>query len=369
VSFPLSEQRYWLGFSLIPKIGPKRLLRLQQHFGELSIAWAAPPSALTNAGVTGQALTNLLQHRKSIDLDAEMANIRRANVHILTLGDKNYPELLRTLDDAPPVLYVRGSLVEADSHALSIVGTRKATRYGRDVTFDLARQLAQQEITIISGLANGIDSAAHRGAIEGGGRTIAVLGCGVDVVYPRNNHDLAQEVIAHGAIVSEFPIGTKPIAANFPRRNRIISGLALGVLITEAPEQSGALITAHCAADQGREVFAVPANIFNTMGRGANRLIQDGAKLVMGVQDVLDELNIAHDVVQTRTVAERIRPANEAERRLLQHLDVDPIHIDDLTRLSGLPIEEVTSTLTILELKGVAQMVGQMQYSRVLKSK
>jgi DNA processing protein len=366
-AFPLNDQKYWLGFSLVPGIGPKRLLRLNKFFGNLESAWTASQSALSEAGLDGQAAANFLQNRARIDLDVEAEKVRRANARIITLVDEHYPALLRQLDDAPPILYVRGTLAATDNLALSIVGTRKATRYGRDVSYNLAKHLVQQGITVISGLAHGVDGAAHRGAIDGGGRTIAVMGCGVDVVYPRGHKDLMKKVAESGAVISEFPIGAQPIASNFPRRNRIVSGLALGVLVTEAPINSGALITAGLAADQGREVFAVPANIYNPMGQGTNQLIQEGAKLVMTVEDILDELNIAHDVVQTRLVTEQVVPASDAEKCVLEYLDTDPIHIDDLVKLCGLPVAEVSSTLTILELKGVAQMVGHMQYSRVVK--
>lgn len=351
----------------MPGIGPKRLLRLNTFFGSLENAWSASSAELAQAGLTGHPAANFLQRRADLDLDREMDKIFRADSVLITLLDDDYPVLLRPLEDAPPVLFVRGRLTSADNLALSIVGTRKATRYGRDVSFNLAQLLAQQGITVISGLAHGVDNAAHRGALKGGGRTIAVMGCGVDVTYPREHYDLAQNIQESGAIVSEFPIGTRPVAANFPRRNRIVSGLSLGVLVTEAPEQSGALITAGLAADQGRDVFAVPANIYNPMGQGTNRLIQEGAKLVMTVEDILDELNIAHDVVQTRLATEQVIPVSDVEQRVLDHLDVDPIHIDDLVRLCGLPVEDVSGILTILELKGVAQMVGHMQYSRVVK--
>jgi DNA processing protein len=246
---------------------------------------------------------------------------------------------------------------------LGIVGTRKATTYGRDVAYDLAKQLGQNGVTVVSGLAHGIDTAAHRGALDGGGRTIAVLGCGIDRIYPADNRELAQEMSRHGAIISEFALGTPPEGRNFPRRNRVISGMALGVLVIEADLGSGALITAEMALDQGREVFAVPGNIYNHTSRGTNRLIQDGAKLVISVNDILDELDIRHQSVQTQAIAEHIVPANETEARLLEQLSADPLHVDDIARLCGLPIATVTSTLTVLELKGLARAVGQMQYT------
>ncbi len=359
----MSDPKYWLGFSLAPDIGPKRIQELVNHFGDLEAAWKASERQLAQAGLNDRLVANLLNVRRQIDLMAEMEKIERVGARLLTLEDADYPQPLTSLPDTPPVLYLRGTLTPADHYALGIVGTRKATKYGLDVTYDLAQQLAQNGITIVSGLAQGIDSAAHQGALDSGERTIAVLGCGIDTIYPKSNLELAHRIVKNGAIISEFPIGTPPEGRNFPIRNRIISGLSLGVLVTEAPEKSGAVITATVAAEQGREVFAVPSNIYNVMGRGTNRLIQDGAKMVINVHDILDELNIVHNVVETRIQTERIVPANKIEAQVLNNLSTDPIHIDELVRLSGLSIAEVSSTLTLLELKGLAQMVGHMQYN------
>jgi DNA processing protein len=364
----LSDSQYWLGFSLVPEIGPRRLANLLHWFGDLGRAWRASEHELIQSGLDKQPTANLLHIRKQLNLEAELEKVQKAGAHLVTLADDQYPPLLKKLPDAPTVLYVRGRLMPGDDHALSIVGTRRATTYGRDAAYQLSKQLAGQGVTVISGLAHGIDTAAHKGALEGGGRTIAVMGSGVDVIYPRDNAKLAQQIANCGAIISEFPIGMHPEARNFPRRNRVISGMALGVLVVEAPEKSGALITASIAADQGREVFAVPGNIFSAASTGTNRLIQDGAKLVINVSDILDELNIAHTEVQTQTITERIAPANRTEAELLQHLGADPIHIDDLVRISGLPIALVSSTLTILELKGLARTAGHMQYCLIQPS-
>ena len=363
----MADAKYWLGFSLVPEIGPRRIQLLLKAFGNLAAAWTASESRLRDSGLEDAPTQNLLGTRSQIDLDVEFARVERVGARLLTLCDDNYPPLLREVPDAPPVLYVRGTLLPQDELALAIVGTRKATTYGKDVAAHLARQLARNGVTIVSGLALGIDAAAHRGALEGGGRTIAVLGTGVDQIYPREHRELAREIVERGALVSEFPIGMGPEARNFPRRNRVISGLSLGVLVAEAPEQSGALITTTIAAEQGREVFAVPGNIFSAVSGGTNRLIQDGAKLVITIDDILDELNIAHRNVQTKTITERIAPANETEAQLLQYLSLEPIHIDDLVRLCGLPITSVISTLTLVELKGLARSVGHMQYSLSLE--
>lgn len=335
---------------------------LRDWFGSLASAWTASESQLRQAGLDKQPITNLVQVRKTLDLDAEMAKVERAGAWLLTLEDALYPSLLKKLPDAPSVLYIRGSLSPEDDHALCMVGTRKATAYGRDAAYQLARKLAGQGVTIISGLAQGIDTMSHQGALDGGGRTIAVLGCGIDRIYPTENAKLAHEIVNRGALISEFPIGTPPEARNFPRRNRVISGLSLGVLVVEAPEKSGAMITASVAAEQGREIFAVPGNIFSQASTGTNRLIQDGAKLVMNAEDIMGELKIAHTHIETRAITERIAPASALEESLLQHLGLDPIHVDDLVRLCGLPVATVSSTLTILELKGLARTVGHMQY-------
>ncbi|MGQ9887569.1 MAG: DNA-processing protein DprA [Aggregatilineales bacterium] len=359
----MNESKYWLGFSLVPEIGPRRLARLLSVFGDAASAWNATETQLRRAGIENRPLENLLYARKSLDLDLEMEKVKRTGAWLITLADDAYPPLLRQIAEAPTVLYVRGTLETSDAQALSVVGTRKATAYGRDAAHELARQLARSGVTIISGLAHGIDSAAHAGALAGGGRTLAVLGCGIDRIYPSHNRALAENIVQRGALVSEFPIGTPPDGRNFPRRNRIISGMALGVLVVEAPENSGALITAAVAADQGREVFAVPGNIFNPSSRGSNRLIQDGAKLVMEVDDILLELNLALRNVQLQAAAEQVAPANGTEARLLEHLSADPLHVDELARLVDLPIAVVTSTLAILELKGLVRTAGPMQYA------
>ncbi len=360
----MSDNGYWLGFSLIPGIGPKRIIQLRDYFGDIASAWLASESDLRQFGFSERLCHTFLDHRQRLNLAQEVEKVTRMNVSLITLGDDKYPASLREIDDPPPVLYVRGSMVEQDRRSLAVVGTRKPTRYGHDAAHDLSYRLASQGVTIISGLALGIDSAAHRGAIEGGGRTIAVLGCGIDMVYPRENYALAQQVSTCGAVLSEFSLGTRPLAGNFPRRNRILSGLALGVLVVEAPESSGALITASQAAEQGREVFAVPANIYNQTGQGCNRLLQDGAKLVMSEKDVLEELDIAYEHTRIRDVAEEIVATDVVEDKILALLDTEPIHVDDLVRLSGLSTAEVTSTLTLLELKGLAKSAGHMQYCR-----
>ena len=361
----MNERKYWLGFSLVPGIGPKRLLLLAQAFGDLHSAWAASEAHLRAAGLDSESTTNLLRTRTQVDLDGEMAKVERAGAALLTPEDANYPSLLKNLPDPPLALYLRGTILPQDDLALAMVGTRKATGYGRDAAAFFARQLAQQGVTIVSGLAHGIDSAAHRSALEAGGRTIAVLGCGIDRVYPPDHAELARQITQQGALISEFPVGSKPEARHFPRRNRIISGLSLGVLVVEAPEKSGAMITADLAAEQGRDVFAVPGTIFNAASTGTNRLIQDGAKLVMTVEDILDELNIAQRKVEARTLTRQIAPTGKEEPALLRFLSAQPLPVDELVRQSGLSTAEVLSTLTVLELQGYIEDDGRGSYRRV----
>ncbi|MEL6151427.1 MAG: DNA-processing protein DprA [Chloroflexota bacterium] len=359
----MKDQKYWLGFSLIADIGPKRILQLRAAFNSMEAAWHAGEAALQRAGMPEQLATHVVNTRPTIDLEREMQRIARVDAFLLTPDDADYPTLLGDIDDRPATLYVRGSLLPQDSRAVCVVGTRRATVYGKDAAYALSKELAASGVTIISGLAQGVDVAAHRGALDGGGRTIGVMANGISEVYPAENLELAREIITQGAVLTEMSIGTPPIGQNFPRRNRIMSGMSHGVLVVEAGIKSGALITAGFAADQGRDVFAVPSNIFNKEGRGTNRLIQDGAQLVMGAGDVLDAIDMTHLIRETRTQAEQVAPANDTETALLNLLSNDPIHVDDLVRMTGLPVATVSSTLTLMELKGLARTVGYMQYS------
>jgi DNA processing protein len=273
----------------------------------------------------------------------------------------NYPRYLREVPNPPPLLYGRGELLESDQWAVAVVGTRRLTAYGKQVARELVRGLVQNNVTIISGLAKGIDSIAHQIAVEMGGRTIAVLGSGLDNIYPAQNRVLADKIIAgQGAVISEYALGVKPDAKNFPPRNRIISGLSLGVVIVEAGSRSGALITANFALEQNREVFAVPGNINSPASKGTNRLIQQGAKSVLGVEDIPEELNLT--MVLERVAVQQAVPETAEEALLLEHLSHQPVHVDVLSRDCGLPSAMVSSTLTLMELKGMVQQVGGMNY-------
>lgn len=356
-----SQLRYWVGFNIVPQIGPARLRALLQHFGSLEAAWKADAQALEAAGLDRRALANLLATRRALDLDRELERLARAGVTVLTWDDPAYPRRLREISAPPPVLYVRGSLLADDEWAVAVVGTRRASAYGLEMARQLAGDLARNHITVVSGLARGIDSEAHHAALASGGRTIAVLGSSLDRIYPPENVDLARQVVGSGAVVSEYPFGTRPEAGNFPARNRIISGLSLGTLVVEAGETSGALITAHYALEQGRETFAVPGSALSRRSAGTNRLVQRGeAKLVTRVQDILEELNLT--MLDQQVEVRQIVPENDVEAALLAHLSLEPTHIDDLSRSTRLPVAQVSSALSLMELKGLICRVGAMSY-------
>ena len=354
------ELKYWVAFSGIPGVGRVRIAQLKEHFGSLRDAWKAPEGKLKQAGLDSRSVDALVTIRPRISVDAEMEKLEHHKVNVLICEDPTYPSRLKEIYDYPPVLYVRGNLPAEDEPCLAVVGTRRPTVYGRQVTEEMVTDLARSSITIISGLARGIDSVAHRAALDAGGKTVAVFGSGLDIVYPGENAKLAQAIIEQGALVSEYPLGVKPKAENFPLRNRIMSGLSLGVLVVEAGERSGALITAQQAVEQNREVFAIPGSILSPASQGTNRLIQDGAKLVRNYADIIEELNLTI-VVQQAEIKE-FSPANEVESAILRQLSSEPNHIDEVCRRSGLTMSEVSSTLAMLELKGIARQVGSMNY-------
>ncbi|MBA7686016.1 hypothetical protein ES703_94448 [subsurface metagenome] len=354
------ELKYWVGFSRMPGIGRVKISQLLEHFTTLEQAWKASTGELRKAGLDSKSADTVVNLRPRISLDAEMESLKRYKVKVLTCGSATYPQRLKEIYDYPPVLYVRGNPLPEDETCLAVVGTRRATVYGRQVTEEIVSDLARNKVTIVSGLAKGIDSIAHRAALEAGGRTIAVFACGLDIVYPAENANLAREIMEHGALISEYPLGVRPKADNFPRRNRIMSGLSLGVLVVEAGESSGALITANQALEQNRDVFAVPGSILSPASRGTNHLIQEGAKLVRNHVDILEELNLA--MVAQQLEMKEILPADENESLLLKLLSAEPTHIDEVCRHSRLTPALVSSTLTMMELKGMIKQVGGMNY-------
>ena len=356
----MDDLRYWVGFNRVLGIGPAKLRALLDHFGDLETAWHADASDLRQAGLDRRALEYLLAARAAMNLEAEIARLKRLGARAITWDDADYPPQLKSIAAPPPLLYVKGAFAPADEWAIAVVGTRKATAYGRDVTRFLVGDLARSGVTIVSGLARGIDAAAHQAALDAGGRTIAVLGHGIDFIYPPEHRKLAEQIIEHGALVTDYPIGTAPEGKNFPPRNRIISGLSLGVLVVEGAAPSGARITADFAMEQGRDVFAVPGNILHRSSELPNTLIQEGAIPVLKANDILEPLNLT--MVAQHAEAREVIPANAAEAKLLTLLSAEPVHIDDMCRETGLPITEVSSTLALMELKGMVRQVGGMNY-------
>ena len=367
------DLKYWLAFSRLPTLGRVRFKRLTDYFGDLGQAWKATLPQLELAGLDRRTAEAVVSARPRVDPDKELELLHAKGALALRWKDAAYPALLREIYDPPPVLYLSGPLADQHRWTVAVVGTRRATAYGREAAEYFSGELAQRGITIVSGLARGVDTAAHRAALRAGGQTLAVFGCGLDVIYPKENATLAQEIVRQGVLVSEHPLGTDPKPEHFPRRNRIMSGLSLGVLVVEADQGSGALITAGLAAEQGREVFALPGNVFSPFSRGTHRLIQDGAKLVQTPEDVLEELNLnvlAKRPAQAQPAAAP-RPQEPApqlplpepsEGRLLSLLSHEPIHIDELRRRSGLTIAAVSSVLAMLEIKGLIRQVGGMNY-------
>ncbi len=359
-----NELKYWIAFTQIPHIGPVRFKLMERHFGSLEEAWRAGIPELKLAGLDARAARSVAEGRQTIDPDAEISRLADHHARAIAWRDADYPPRLKEIADSPPVLYCLGEILAEDERSVAVVGTRRATAYGRQVAHRLSFDMAKAGVTIVSGLASGIDAVAHWAALEAGNRTVAVLGSGVDVMYPREHTNLAAQIAENGALISEHPLGTRPKAEHFPRRNRILSGITLGTLVVEAGEHSGALITARHALDQNREVFAVPGSVLSPSSRGTNRLIQRSeAKLVSDYKDILEELNLSW--VGKQIEMEALFPANDNESQVLHYVGHEPIHIDEIIRSSGLEISIVSSVLAMMELRGMVRQVGGMNYVRV----
>ena len=364
----MEDIKYWVALNRAPQLGTVRFRRLERYFGELKDAWNASRGELKAAGIEDRPARELVAACDRISPDAEMASLERAGINALNWHHPDYPVRLKEIADPPPVLHYKGTLLPSDERAMAVVGTRSPTVYGREVAAALTADLARNGITIVSGLARGIDGIAHRAALESGGRTIALLAGGLDNVYPREHTELFQQTQQQGAVVSEYPPGVRPDSRNFPRRNRLISGVSLGTLVVEAGEGSGAGWTVYHALEQDREVFCVPGSIFSPKSWLTNRMIQEGAKLVSSYTDILEELNLTSVSHQMALPLEQGNAQPEvlgAEAVLLHQLNDDPIHIDDIHRNANLPIASVSGLLTMLEMKGMVRQVGCMHYVRV----
>jgi DNA processing protein len=366
----MDDVRHWLELSLVPGIGPKTFFKLVDFFGSPQEAVRAPVSALRQVPELSASVIEAIRAGCRPELERTLARIEEHHVTVVTFNDPDYPARLKNIYDPSPVLYVKGELRQADTNAISIVGSRRATHYGKMVAGRLSGDLARMGVTVVSGLAYGIDAAAHKGAIAAGGRTIAVLGCGVDVVYPRANSKIYEQIPLSGALISEFPMGSQPDPGFFPMRNRIVSGLSLGTLVIEAPRKSGALITAKHALEQGREVFAVPGNIYSPYNEGCHMLIKDGAKLVETVYDIIGEIerNLVDiepgEPAGPESPGRTDVPMSVEERKVFNLLSMVPTHIDDIGEECGLTASRTASVLMTLELKGLVQQLPGKLFSR-----
>ncbi|QDT02416.1 hypothetical protein K227x_07920 [Rubripirellula lacrimiformis] len=359
-----------LRLAMLPGIGPRTLTALLESFGDPASVFAAPDHQLASVhGVGPKVITAIRSAKDTIDVDAIAHWCRRERVEIVSDESDHYPRMLSDLPDAPPILFVDGQVIEEDEIAVAIVGTRHATVYGLKQAEHLAYSLSRAGVTVVSGLARGIDAAAHEGAMAGGGRTIAVLGSGHGQIYPKEHQGMAKAVAAHGAVISEYPPYAKPRAGMFPQRNRIIAGLALATLVVEAPDRSGALITARIAMEQNREVLAVPGPVTSRASRGCNQLIRDGAKLIQSVDDILEELGPMRSPVQTAD-GHQVRNAaelklNELERKVLGAIDPESTPIDQVIQRSGLPAQRVIAIISVLEMRRLIRRLSGQYVSRI----
>lgn len=380
-----ADQREWLTLALVPGVGTVHFIRLLARFRTPGEVLQVSESGLRE--VVGKKLAQRIAHyRTEVDVDSQERAIAEHGVSLVTLNDVAYPPRLAEIYDPPLLLFTRGTLVERDEFSVALVGTRKATAYGIRTARKLGCELAARGITVVSGMALGIDTAAHLGALEAGGRTMAVLGCGVDIVYPRDNAELMHQITESGCVVSQFPMGVKPSPGHFPYRNRIISGITLGTVVVQAPIRSGALITAHRALEQGREVFAIPGEIGNKTSEGPHALIREGAKLVETVEDILLELNVPTEIAvqvlppapapsesvsvtsapSVAQVPDKPEPetASVQERDVLSVLASEGSFVDEIAAACRISVSQALSSLTMLELKGLVKQFSGKRFAR-----
>jgi DNA processing protein len=370
----MTSREAYIALNMVDGVGPIRVRALRDRFGEAQAILGASKAELMQVeGVGEEVARSITSWREKVDLDAELQRIEKSGAHVVCRDDADYPKHLREIYDPPLVLYVKGALTERDALAIAVVGSRRTTLYGQDMARKLAFQLARVGVTVVSGLARGIDTAAHNGALQAKGRTVAVIGCGIDVVYPTENKKLADEIVEKGgAVVTEFPFGVQPDRQNFPMRNRIISGWSLGVVVVEANLKSGALITANQAGEQGRQVFAVPGRADSILSKGANKLIKDGAKLTEDVEDILSEFEyllpkMAGESVEVGLESGGTKPAlqlSETEGKVMAQIGNEEVAIDEIIRASGLTTACVSATLLALEMKRLVRQLPGKQYVR-----
>jgi len=360
----MMEREYLIALYSFLAFGPVRTDLLIKYFGSSQKAWNAPSKKLIEVGLQQKIVKEFDSYRQKFDFKGYFSSLKNLSIKVLTKDDRNYPINLKDLPDAPFVLYVRGELKDSDVNSVAIVGSRKMTSYGKEVTTRFASELGRLGLTVISGLAFGVDFAAHAACLEAGGRCIAVLAGGVDRITPRTNEWLGRKIISSGgAVISEFPPGTTPQRYYFPFRNRIISGMSRAVIVVEGAIKSGTIHTANHAANQGRSVFAVPGMITSPMSQAPLYLIKNGAKVLTETKDILEELDVQIRVDQK--VVERTMPSGKDEEKLYQLLQKEPLHIDELARTTGLTVPEISASLTVMELKGLVKNNGGGIYKRI----
>lgn len=362
------DLKYWSAFNEISFIGPRRFKKIYSYFSSMEQAWSAGKSEFIKSGLDSQISEKIIEKIAKIDPELIWQKLEQEKVKVITIRDSSYPKLLKEIYDAPAVILCKGSFEKSDDFALGIVGTRRPSEYGKRVARDLAYNLAKAGLTIVSGLAFGVDSIAHKAALEADGRTIAVLGSGLSqqTIYPRDNIGLALEIAKSGAVISDFPINMPSLPQHFPYRNRIISGLCRGVLVIEAAEKSGALITAHSALYQNREVFAVPGSIFSETSKGTNYLIKSGAKLVTCAQDILEELNL--ESIKFYVETREVLPDSPEEAKILENLSEEPLHINEIIKRTGFQVAQINALLSIMEMKGMVRNLGAGMYVKKAQS-
>lgn len=351
------ETLIWL--NSMKEISNTTIDKLEKYYGNINTLWEVSNDEINKLTFISDKIKSVLIKNKCVEYyNNHIEKINELDIDIITIYDENYPDNLKNIYNYPKVLYVKGNILEKDRLSISIVGSRKATAYGKWATEKFSRELGELGITIISGMALGIDTIAHMGAINGSGRTLAVLGSGVNVIYPKRNRELYNKIYNNGAIISEFPPDTKPLPYNFPQRNRIISGLSLGTVVIEASEKSGSLITAHSAIEQGRDVFALPGNINSIYSKGTNLLIKDGATPLMDIEDILEEIIELNNIKNNKKVEEiNLDEFSEDEIKIIRCIREKPIHCDMIAYNCNMNISKVNSILTILEMKGIIKQL------------
>ena len=360
-----TEDHCLIGLNLIPELTPRRMAILLERFSSARAIWRAPASVLAALPGFAEVAGKIVASRSEQAAKRELAQAEKLGVKVITILNFDYPPTLREIDTPPAVLYLKGDEAIDSITAIGVVGTRRASQYGRSVAERLAEDLGRAGLVVVSGLAVGIDAAAHRGALKAGAKTVAVLGSGVAHPYPASNRTLADRICASGTLVSEYPLDTRPAKWTFPQRNRILSGLARGVVVVEAPERSGALITARLALEQGREVFAVPGPITSTTSVGTNRLIKDGAALVETVDDILNEFPDLSEANRATTAATKPRiTLSSVQQRVYDLIGLEALHIDDIIARGGMSLAEVSHSLLVLQMENLIQEVEGHRYIR-----